>query len=62
MFFFGCGIPFNVVESDHFFKFVHKLNPNYKLPSRKTLGGSILGRTYAKIMNKNYFPIILRYK
>ena len=50
MFFFGCGIPCNVVESDHFFKILHKLNPSNKPPSRKTLGGSILDSIYAKIL------------
>ena len=56
MFLFSYGIACNVVKSDHFRKFVHKLNLNYKPPSRKTLGGPILDRIYAKIINKNYFP------
>lgn len=30
-FFFSCNIPFNVVESKLFRKFVNLLNPNYKV-------------------------------
>ena len=56
MFFFGCGISFNVVESDYFLNFVLKLNPNYKPPFRETLGGSILDRIYKMIINENYIP------
>ncbi|XP_051164791.1 uncharacterized protein LOC127283757 [Leptopilina boulardi] len=41
MFFFGCNIPFAVVESDFLKKFVKTLNPNYSPPTRKTLSNSI---------------------
>lgn len=34
--------PFSLVENEEFKKFVHLLNPGYKLPSRKTVSKSLL--------------------
>lgn len=39
-------IPFMVVERPEFIDFVNELNPNYKLPTRNTLSGVMLHRTY----------------
>lgn len=47
-FFFGCNIPLQVVESDHFKKFVESLRPSYKLPGRKLLSTTLLDRSYQK--------------
>ncbi|XP_023289085.1 LOW QUALITY PROTEIN: uncharacterized protein LOC105698927 [Orussus abietinus] len=49
--FFGCNIPFAVVELNHFFNFIKLLNPNYIPPMRKTLSGLILNEVYEKIVN-----------
>lgn len=49
-FFFGCNIPFTVVESIHFKNFVSILNPTYKLPTRKTLSTSILDKLHTKMI------------
>ena len=49
-FFFGCNIPFVIVESDYFKKFVQALNPNYKIPTRKTLSTTILDSRYNKFL------------
>lgn len=48
--FFGCNIPFSVVESLYFKNFVSILNPNYKLPTRKTLSTSILDKLHKKMI------------
>ena len=41
IFFFGCNIPFNVVESIYFRKLITTLNPDYKLPTRKYLADAL---------------------
>lgn len=41
-FFFGCNIPFNVINSKYFTNFMHELRPAYKPPCRQTLSGSLL--------------------
>lgn len=54
-FFFACNIPFRVVENPYFIAFVDALlhaGVNYKLPCRKTLGGSILFRLYQYIISE----------
>lgn len=47
--------PFSVVKDIEFKKFVHMLNPDYSLPSRKTLSTSLLlvlyNKTYQKIQS-----------
>lgn len=55
-FMFGCNIPFSVVESDHFKKFVKLLRPSYKLPTRKTLSSTLLSKCYNNCKNsiKNF--------
>ena len=40
-YFFGCTIPFSIIESDHFRNFIHKLNPAYKIPARTTLSNNL---------------------
>lgn len=50
-FFFGCNIPFAVVESDHFRNFVKHLNSDYIPPSAKRLSGSLLDAVNEKIIN-----------
>lgn len=47
-FFFGCNIPFRIVDSDHFKRFIKKLNPLYKPPTRKTLSNKILNDRYTE--------------
>lgn len=44
--------PFSVVDSEHFKNFVNLLNPNYEMPSRKTLSNSLLFAAYEKCVNK----------
>lgn len=50
-FFFGCNIPFNVVESDHFKALIGILRPAYSkhIPSRKMLATNVLDSTYSRI-------------
>lgn len=51
--FFGCNIPFSVVESVYFNEFCHSLGPAYKPPFRITLSTSVLN----KIHNSFYVAI-----
>lgn len=44
--FFGCNIPFSVVESVHFKEFCQSLRPAYKPPSRTTLSTSVLNKVH----------------
>lgn len=39
-------IPFFIVERPEFIEFVTALNPNYRLPTRATLAGSLLKKAY----------------
>lgn len=48
LFLFGCKEPFTIVESQYFKDFVHSLNPEYKIPSRKTVASTLLPRCYKK--------------
>lgn len=52
-FFFGCNVPFSVVESDFFKHFSSALNPNYIPPTRKTLSSSLLDKTYNEVIKRN---------
>ena len=45
-FFIGTNLAFSAVESDHFKRFVQKLRPSYKPPSRKTLSTTLLDKVY----------------
>lgn len=47
-FFFGCNIPLQVVDSDHFKNFVRSLRPSYKIPGRKALSTTLLDCAYEK--------------
>lgn len=42
-----CFLPFSIVESEYFANFVHSLNSNYKIPTRKKLR-SLLHDKYEK--------------
>ncbi|XP_050306045.1 uncharacterized protein LOC126743119 [Anthonomus grandis grandis] len=54
-FFFGCNIPFSVVESDHFKNFLKPLRPAYNPPTRKTLSSTLLDKVHEHVLinNKN---------
>jgi len=44
--------PFSIVENPEFQKFISLLNPNYKLPGRKTLSCSLLPALYSELFEK----------
>nr|CAI5822703.1 unnamed protein product [Callosobruchus analis] len=44
--------PFNIVDSQGFQKFVHMLNAQYEIPSRKTLAYSLLNSLYDEVYDK----------
>lgn len=48
-FIFGCNVPFNIVESHYFIKFVSTLNSSYKPPTRKTLSTTLLDKVHDKL-------------
>lgn len=48
-FFFGCNIPFAVVESTHFRKLFQKIRPSYKIPTRTTLSTTLLDKSYDRL-------------
>ena len=50
-FFFGCNIPFVIVESIYFRKLIQKLNPRYNVPNRKTLSTSLLDKRFNEFQN-----------
>lgn len=52
-FFFGCNIPFQVVDSKFFKKFVNALRPAYNPPHRHLLAGKLLDKTHEKIEKRN---------
>lgn len=52
-FFFGCNIPFQVVDSKFFKKFVHALRPAYNVPHRHLLAGKLLDKSHEKIEMRN---------
>uniref|UniRef100_A0A182W3Q6 BED-type domain-containing protein n=1 Tax=Anopheles minimus TaxID=112268 RepID=A0A182W3Q6_9DIPT len=43
-------LPFDIVEGDTFKKFIRMLNPNYELPSRKTLSNGLLTDNYLGLL------------
>lgn len=49
-FFYGCNIPFSVIDSDPFKTFIKKLRPAYaeKMPGRKSLSTTMLDNEYQK--------------
>lgn len=51
--FFGCNIPFAVVDSDHFKNFVKALRPAYtpQLPGRKALSTTLLDKEYQRCID-----------
>nr|XP_049461197.1 E3 SUMO-protein ligase ZBED1-like [Anopheles coluzzii] len=46
------SLPFSITESEAFKKYSYGLNPNYELPSRKTVSEAILNREYNKSLQK----------
>ena len=40
------ALPFNLYESESMISALHKLNPAYKPPTHKAIGGSLLSTTY----------------
>lgn len=53
--FFGCNIPFSVIESLHFKNFCQSLRPAYKVPTRKVLSGRLLDDVFMKFCQSNSF-------
>jgi Protein of unknown function (DUF 659) len=51
-FFFGCNVPFSVVDSNHFKNLVHKLRPSYMPPCSKTLRTTLLDNRYEQFSEK----------
>lgn len=49
--FFACNIPFSVIEHPEVIKALRMLNPSYKPPSSKTLGGPLLDKVYNEIVS-----------
>lgn len=54
-FFFGCNIPFSVIDSDHFISLCRALRPNYTPPSRKILSSHLLNEVYNNICSNVKF-------
>lgn len=55
--FFGCNIPFSVVNSMDFKNVCNALRPSYKPPSRKVLSGRLLNDVHSKLCeNKKFRP------
>lgn len=52
--FFGCNIPFSVVESTHFKNFIKTIRPAYEsyIPSRKVLSTTILDDAYERMLQQ----------
>ena len=50
-FFYGCNLPFAVVEHPKFKAMVESLRTGYKLPTRKTMGGPLLNQTHSKLQS-----------
>lgn len=44
IFIIGCNLSFDMLDSDHFRKFVSSLNPNYKIPTSKSLKSEVLNK------------------
>jgi hypothetical protein len=44
--FFGCNIPFAVIDSEHMKNLMKKLMPGYRLPCSKTLRTTLLDKLY----------------
>lgn len=53
--FFGCNIPFSVVESIHFKEFCQALRPDYGVPSRPILSTSILNKVHNNLSSNMHF-------
>lgn len=51
--FFGCNIPFSVIESDHFKNFIKLIRPAYVPPCRKTLSTTLLNKINNEMMETN---------
>lgn len=53
--FFGCNIPFSIVESEHFKDFCQASRPTYKPPSRKVLSSHLLNEVHNNICSSLRF-------
>lgn len=51
-FFYGCNIPFSVIESPHFKTMIETLRPGYKPPNRKTLANDLLDTVSTSVHSK----------
>lgn len=49
MAFITGNLSFNLVDSEHFRKFVNLLDPSYKVPSRQTLSTTIVNLVHSKV-------------
>lgn len=54
-FFYGCNIPFSVVESVHFKTFCNFLRPAYKPPGRRVIGSCLLDEVHEKFCTSTTF-------
>lgn len=52
-FFFGCNIPFSVIDSSHFKSMISALNPYYKTPHSNTLKSTILENSFHEMTIEN---------
>lgn len=46
----ASSIPFEVIDSKHFFNFIQELNPNYRLPRSRDLKEKVLDGLTEKMM------------
>lgn len=58
--FYGCNLPFNVVDSVLFKNFIELLNPLYKPPSSKTLRTTMLEAMYEKLRRVHFHKQLRR--
>lgn len=49
MVFIAGNLSFNLVDTEHFRKFVNLLDPSYKVPTRQTLSTTIVNTVHAKV-------------
>ena len=47
--FYGCNLPFNIVENPVFVKTINMLRPGYKHPTRKAIAGTLLDTVHDEV-------------
>ncbi|KAI6651907.1 hypothetical protein LOD99_4786 [Oopsacas minuta] len=47
--FYACNLPFNLAENDVFKKTISMLRPGYTPPTRKSLAGGLLDKTFNEV-------------